>query len=61
MIPAQQTDDNIQWRDEIGQIVISESKDWKHVISLTRKAFNTSKVKMEGIEELLNSLTKDIR
>lgn len=61
IIPAERTDDNILWRDEIGQIVISESKNWKHVINVTKKAFNKSKIKMEGIETLLNQLTKNKR
>lgn len=60
-IPAERTDDNITWRDIIGQVVVSESSNWEQVINGTQRAFNKSKENMDGVTELLETLIKDKR
>lgn len=49
-IPAVTTDDNVQWLDELGQIVISETDSWESVIDRAGQAFNTALQDAKGID-----------
>ena len=58
-IPAFKNDNNIYWRDHIGQIAIGELQNWQQVIDTSKDAMNKALSDTTGADELVQSITAD--
>lgn len=58
-IPAFKNDNNIYWRDHIGQIAIGELQNWQQVIDTSKDAMNKALSDTTGAGELVQSITAD--
>lgn len=57
-IPAVEPDYNVQWYDELGQIIIGETNSWNEVIENAIEKFNTSQNNTVGTKNIIKSLIK---
>jgi len=58
-IPAAAFDPDVNWRDELGQMVISEYRDWNHVVGVAVEAFDKALHRTDGATRVLRSLIDD--
>ncbi|MCG7497825.1 DUF3857 and transglutaminase domain-containing protein [Vibrio sp. Of7-15] len=58
-IPVFKNDNNIYWRDHIGQVSIGESQDWQQVIETSDNAMNSALSDTAGVDELLKKIISD--
>ena len=55
-IPPFKDDNNINWRDHIGQIAVGELQSWQQVIDTSSKAMNQALSDTTGTDQLLKNL-----
>ena len=58
-IPAAEFDPGMNWRDEIGQMVISEYRDWDHVIDVASDAFGKAARRSDRASSVFRDLIDD--
>lgn len=58
-VPAAAFDPQVSWRDELGHLVVSEYRDWDHVVDVAAEAFDQALDRSEGASRVLRDLIDD--
>ena len=58
-VPPAEFDPHVSWRDELGHLVVSEYRDWDHVIDVAAEAFDEALDRSDGASRVLRNLVDD--